>query len=445
MEEIKVHVNDYGNGRNLVMLYFDPVSGKRVTKTTGTTDPSEAERAAGDWEKQLRAGLYQSPSKITWKEFRERYEAERLPSLADTTQGMARASFNHIEQILNPDRLSKLTAATLSKFQAELRKPREIIKDDKKIVIPPIRETSIASVLRHLRPALVWAVSMGMLPAVPKIEMPRRAKGQTLARARAVTAEEFERMLAACDKARPHDADAWKRYLTGLWLSGLRLEESLRLSWEAEEGFLVDFSGRRPSFRIYAQSQKSRRDEILPMTPDFCQWLKATFPEAEREGRVFKLDGLQTAKPITPKRVIKIVSNIGKKAGVVVNKADGKFATAHDLRRAFGTRWAKRVMPAVLKKMMRHSSIETTMAYYVDLDAAEVADQLWAGFGPKADNKKESYNTSYNTRPETSKKCNEVSADESAETSNQSGLTKAEGTGLEPATPYGAPHFQCGR
>jgi hypothetical protein len=40
-------------------------------------------------------------------------------------------------------------------------------------------------------------------------------------------------------------------------------------------------------------------------------------------------------------------------------------------------------MPAVLKKMMRHSSIETTMAYYVDLDAAEVAGQLWAGFGPK--------------------------------------------------------------
>jgi hypothetical protein len=103
------------------------------------------------------------------------------------------------------------------------------------------------------------------------------------------------------------------------------------------------------------------------------------------------------------------------------------------------------VLPAVLKKMMRHSSIETTMSYYVDLDAAEVADQLWAGFGPQANNKNEVYNTSYNTGPETPKKCNEVSADDSAETSNQSGLTKAEGTGLEPATPYGAPHFQCGR
>jgi hypothetical protein len=30
---------------------------------------------------------------------------------------------------------------------------------------------------------------------------------------------------------------------------------------------------------------------------------------------------------------------------------------------------------------MRHSRIGTTMNYYVDLDAAEVADQLWASYG----------------------------------------------------------------
>ncbi len=69
----------------------------------------------------------------------------------------------------------------------------------------------------------------------------------------------------------------------------------------------------------------------------------------------------------------------------MVNKADGKFASAHDLRRSFGTRWAKRVMPAVLKRLMRHASIQTTMGYYVDLDADEVADQLWAGWGEVAD------------------------------------------------------------
>jgi integrase len=43
-----------------------------------------------------------------------------------------------------------------------------------------------------------------------------------------------------------------------------------------------------------------------------------------------------------------------------------RYATAHDLRRAFGTRWSKRVMPATLQKLMQHASIETTMRYYVE-------------------------------------------------------------------------------
>jgi len=118
-------------------------------------------------------------------------------------------------------------------------------------------------------------------------------------------------------------------------------------------------------------------------------------PEAERIGKVFKLDGLRTRAPITAQKVCCILSKIGKKAGVVVatkekqRRVDGKlspvtvrkFASAHDLRRSFGTRWAKRVMPAVLKRLMRHSAVQTTLAYYVDLDTAEVADELWAKFG----------------------------------------------------------------
>jgi integrase len=414
MEEIKVHVNDYGSGRNLVMLYFDPVSGKRVTKSTGTTDPGEAERAAGEWEKQLRAGLYQSPSKITWKEFRERYETEHLATLSEKTQVSAISALNHLERVLNPDRLSKVTATTLSKFQAELRKPqeiinpakkiikrgKEIIKPAEKIIKPGMRDTTMASHLRHIKAALSWGVSMGLLAKRPDLIMPKKSKGQTMMRGRPITTEEYERMLAACDKTRPHDAEAWKRYLTGLWLSGLRLEESLILSWDGHESFTVDYTGRRPAFRIYAEAQKAKRDTMLPMTPDFAQWLLETFPESDRHGRVFKIDGLQSGKPITPGRVGRLVSKIGEKAGVVVNKADGKYGSAHDLRRAFCTRWASKVKPATLQLLARHAEIGTTMKYYVAQDAADVADELWAGFAPKADNKKESYNTSYNTCPE---------------------------------------------
>ena len=55
--------------------------------------------------------------------------------------------------------------------------------------------------------------------------------------------------------------------------------------------------------------------------------------------------------PGTRRAVGPIISAIGKSAGVVVDERTKgketvkKFASAHDLRRAFGQRWASRVMP----------------------------------------------------------------------------------------------------
>ena len=77
-DEITVKVNSYGPGRPLGLVYFDPVSGRKKAKSAGTTDWREAERLAGELEKELRSGQYVSPSKITWAEFRTKYEAERL-------------------------------------------------------------------------------------------------------------------------------------------------------------------------------------------------------------------------------------------------------------------------------------------------------------------------------------------------------------------------------
>ena len=73
----------------------------------------------------------------------------------------------------------------LSDFQAKLR-------------ATGVKETTIAGHLRHLRAALGWAVSQELLPKVPKIEMPKRAKGVTKTmRGRPITTEEYERMLAS--------------------------------------------------------------------------------------------------------------------------------------------------------------------------------------------------------------------------------------------------------
>ncbi len=217
------------------------------------------------------------------------------------------SAFNHLESVVNPKRLAAISSPVLSQFQAKLRKAG-------------MKDTTIATHLRHIRAALSWGVSMGMLPKVPEMHMPKRVKGLTLMRGRPVTAKEFKKMLAVIPKVRPKDTDAWTYYLNGLWLSGLRLEESTVLGWEEDSPIMVDLSGRHPRLRIYAEAEKGHQDRFLPMTPDFAEFLLKT-PKGKRTGFVFKLHGLYTDKQMTSARVGRIVSAIGKKAKVVVNKA----------------------------------------------------------------------------------------------------------------------------
>ncbi len=154
-EEICVKVHSYGDNRPLSLVYFDPVSGKKKAKSAGTRDWREAERLAGELQKELEAGRYAPPSKITWQQFRERYAAEHLASLKPkTVEGIGHV-LNQVEQHLNPDRLCKVNAAALSKLQAKLREPKvkEIVGQDGKPRTAEIRvkETTIASILRQVR------------------------------------------------------------------------------------------------------------------------------------------------------------------------------------------------------------------------------------------------------------------------------------------------------
>ena len=375
-DEIRVTVMRYGDRTNLMLAYIDPISGKRRTQSAGTASEKEAWKAAAKWEEELRAGPHCPPSKITWAAFRERYQEEHLASLSKAGRESAQFHLNQLEKHLNPDRLCKVNASSLSTFQTKLRKPRTKKKGKEVITLPPLKETSIASSLRAIKAALSWGVSVGMLGAVPKINMPKGSKGRKM-KGGALVGEQFDHLTAAVPKVRPKDSAEWIRYLTGLWLSGLRLGESVALSWDADAPFAVDLTGRRPRFRIKGEGQKSRQDELSPITPDFAELLLQT-PEAQRRGRVFRLNQDGGSIPIDVHHVGQVVDKIGRKAGVIVNAADGKTASAHDLRRTFGSRWAKRVMPAVLRKLMRHANVQTTMQYYVDLDVDEMADDLWA-------------------------------------------------------------------
>jgi len=200
---------------------------------------------------------------------------------------------------------------------------------------------------------------------------------------RPITGEEFDRLLKKVAKVVGQAAaESWLHYLRGLWWSGLRLEESLELYWDRDDRLCVDLTHKFPMLYIPAELEKGHQDRLLPIAPEFAEFLLAT-PEDERTGRVFRPMAKRAGAPL-PKahRVGELVSAIGKAAGVKVQTDSQtgkvKFASAHDLRRSFGCRWAPRVMPQVLMELMRHESIETTLKYYVGLNAERTAEVLYA-------------------------------------------------------------------
>ena len=382
-EEIKVHVVDYDR-KSLYMRYRDPMTGRQHTRSTLTRRRRDAERAAAKWEAELREGRYQAPSRVTWGEFRERYEREVLLSHKQTSHNKACLVLGQVERILRPKLVRDLTADRLSHFQAVLRERG-------------LAEVTIDGYLAYVRPALNWAEEIGMIPKAPKIKRPKRAKQSKLMKGRPITTEEYERMLdKAAGVVGESAAAPWRHYLTGLWLSGLRLAESLELYWDRSDRLCVDLTGEYPMLRIPAALEKGNQDRLLPMTPDFAEFLLDT-PEDQRTGRVFKLVH-RTGKPgmPAPYTVCAAVSAIGKAARIIVNvdaKGKVKHASAHDLRRSFGERWAMEVMPQVLMQIMRHENIETTLKYYVGRNAQTTAKVLWKALRG---------NTSGNTSPENS-------------------------------------------
>ncbi|HEX3654519.1 MAG TPA: tyrosine-type recombinase/integrase [Pirellulales bacterium] len=376
MEGIKVRVVEFGDRKCYQMQYVDPVTQKKKTRSTEIErDGSKkartaAEKAAGKWEAELREGRYCDPSKTTWAQFRQRYEDEVLTGLAGGTDEKVSGVFNLLERIVAPGRLRDVTAARLSHFQAKLREEGRA-------------ESTIAGYMAHMKASLRWAVRMGLIPKAPEICRVRRAKGSNVMKGRPITGEEFDRLLGTV-KAVVGSASApsWKHYLRGLWLSGLRLTESLNLSWDDESKLLIDLSGKYAMLRIPAELEKGHKDRLLPIAPEFSEFLLAT-PLADRTGFVFKPK--RWANDLRPSRefAIRTISKIGATAKVVVatvekkGKAATKYASAHDLRRSFGERWATRVMPQVLKELMRHETIETTLRYYVGRNAQTTAAVLW--------------------------------------------------------------------
>ena len=403
MEQIKVTVFRPKGRKYFQVQWVDPITGKKKTRSAGTNLKRDAERFAGKLQRQLTEGTYKAPSKVTWADFRQRYTAEHLSSLAIATKKKAIATLNAVERLVDVKRLASLDGNVISQFQQKLRDEGQ-------------REPTIKSHLAHLKAALRWAKRVKLLNDVPDITMPSRTATM---RGRPITREELERLLlatpkivaanflrdqtriilkiaraAVADRSRMDDLRAelrdcqiriretsasWQHIIEGLFLSGLRLAESLHLSWDDESQILVEnIDGRRPMVSIPPKLQKRHKFDRTPLVPEFVEFLRKIPPE-QRTGFVFN-PAVRLSRHtgrLGKQSVGRTISEIGRRANVVVKKDPVEFASAHDLRRSFCDRWANRVMPRVLQSLARHSSVVTTLTFYATHDAELTAEAVW--------------------------------------------------------------------
>ena len=384
MAVTKVILTKRNSSKFYQMRWIDPETSRERWQSTKTNIKRDAERIAGQTEKDLNEGTYYRIVKTGWSDFRERYETEVVTGMAKRTSEKVGTVFNYVERIINPKRLANINANAISKIIKQLRSEG-------------LKEITIKNSLGHLKASLNWAESVNLITKAPRFPKFKRARTEKAMKGRPITLEEFERMLAKIpdvvklkeeseeQKARKASVvNSWRFYMRGLWASGLRLEESLELHWEREDKLSVDFSGKYPMLRIRAEAEKGNKDRLLPIVPEFEKFLNEVPPD-QRTGYVFNpLPERNLGKRLTKWTASNKIALLGKKANVVVNdsiddstgECKTKYASAHDFRRSFGEWWASEVMPATLMQLMRHESMETTMKFYVGRNAEKVAADI---------------------------------------------------------------------
>ena len=104
-DEIKVHVIDYGPGRNLRMRYLCPQTNEHIARSTSTRNKTTAERAAAKWESELRDGRYAKQSRMTWEDFRTYDVLNAIGVLANNSIVAYESTLNAFERLCSPQKL----------------------------------------------------------------------------------------------------------------------------------------------------------------------------------------------------------------------------------------------------------------------------------------------------------------------------------------------------
>jgi integrase len=345
-----------------VARWQDPVTERWCQRRLGERTKREAWAAATELADKIDVGVSVDDTK--WRQFCYKYEWEHLGRRHRSARTLESwlTTKRHIARFREPATLQAITSSWVSEWQAHL--------DHEGLAL-----NSIACYSRTLKAALKWAWKRDLIMKVPHIPV----EGEEVPRSRAVKPTEMKRLLQAVPEVRPKDTHYWARMLRGLSLCNLRISNLRQLSWDADAPIRIDTTEAHPLIRFQPRSHKSRKRRIQVVLPAFWAVCCET-PEELRQGYVFPLPNGRGGQ-MSEKRIVRIVSAIGREAGILTNPDTGKQATSHDIgRRAFLPQIEGALTVPEAHKAMGHADFQTTLDYYDTRDALDIAAKL---FGAK--------------------------------------------------------------
>jgi integrase len=379
-------------GRPFQVRYFCQKENREIRVSVGSRDESDAQKLLAEIKAKLLLGLDVRPNTdktcgpdMLWEHFREEYRKHHLSTLRDNSVCDIECRLDLAERIMKPK-----TLGDLGQPEVLLRLQTRLLNGEESRRKMPRSSHTVRGYIASVLAALNWAYELRWLPDRPQIKKIKTSK-QKVMKGRPISEAEFRRMLDSTpDVVGPAAAASWRFILRGLWNSALRIDELMHVSWD-KPGTIrpVWLTNKSPLLEIPASMQKNDTEQTIPLLP----WFEDVLLEVEQEQRtgwVFSPASLQLklgrgARHSRPKAdwVARIISRIGKAAGIVVEEANAKtgrpekYASAHDLRRSCGERLRNSgVPPLLICRVMRHSSWETTRRHYAPGDVQNEAETL---------------------------------------------------------------------
>ena len=199
-----------------------------------------------------------------------------------------------------------------------------------------------------------------------------RAKGGKASRKRlrrAYTPDEWQRLLAAAPDSRQivYQVAAF---------SGLRRSELRRLQKQD-----CNPTGPRPRWHLRPQVSKNGLPWNLPMLPECAKVLLPIWEAAPRpDSRLLSARQVQGNPPKgSPPPVPKIATLYKDLAAAGIAKVDerGRCVDFHSFRYFFCKQVGTKLPIQVVKKLMRHLTLQMTADLYGDLEMEDVAEEVW--------------------------------------------------------------------